>query len=610
MIAIARAEPGTSRRVQLRSIAIREARLREIWLDILQSWSRVVTVEELRRAARFGAVDLSVLSSAMGLEARRRTDQLVEAITLERIQRDELEEFLTPLGPVTVETLAREQIGQRVVELEAGALKTLRAQLVVVMREGPTDDILAAIAQTTGLTTRQTMAVANLQRRLIEQGVGATQASSQAAAYARRSLRRRARLIARTEAVDFTARIVEERGLQVGNMSKQWVSARDGGVEEICTSLDNGQKVPVGQMFSGLSGSIGRPTAHPGCRCVLELSRAKPRRGTRRPRSTRVRRPRAPPPPVPRAPPPKATGDARSAAQVGAELEEAGRAEAASIARFRQELEELNVKARPIRDKMEKNGLARRKIRTDAGLDVYFGDATAELRQTAAWKSNAAELVALETQLSEVNARTFLLTERLAKLDARNRLKFRSIVERAPADYNRMKVQGTALQKKRHAEGLAGFRRLVHARWADGRLVRIQATQRNRSFQKGSAINMNRHAAPSSTVHELGHILEEFVDEILKASQAVFERRTAGEAFVRLSQLRPGVGYGAQELTKKDAWIDPYVGRTYSAAVYGSDGTEVLTMGLEYMYRNPLEFWRKDSDHFTYIWDIMRGVIP
>ncbi len=33
-------------------------------------------------------------------------------------------------------------------------------------------------------------------------------------------------------------------------------------------------------------------------------------------------------------------------------------------------------------------------------------------------------------------------------------------------------------------------------------------------------------------------------------------------------------------------------------------------MGLEYMARNPLEFWRRDSDYFTYIRDVMRGIVP
>ena len=32
-------------------------------------------------------------------------------------------------------------------------------------------------------------------------------------------------------------------------------------------------------------------------------------------------------------------------------------------------------------------------------------------------------------------------------------------------------------------------------------------------------------------------------------------------------------------------------------------------MGLEYMAKNPLEFWEKDPDHFRYVWDIMRGII-
>jgi len=264
MIAIVRAEPGTSRRSQLRAIAVRESRLREIWLSIFQGWSRIANVRELRDAATFGGVNLEAIVGQLELELHRREEQLVRALTLGPIVRDDLEEFLTPLGPVTTQTLAEQQIGARVVELTSQARANLREQLTLLMREGSTDDILAGISASTGLTRRQTIAVQNFRRRLLEQGASAASAGRQAEAYAVRSLRRRARLIARTEAVDLTALIVEERGLQLGNMIAQWVSARDGNVEEICLSLDNGQKVPVGEPFQGITGAIRRPTAHPG----------------------------------------------------------------------------------------------------------------------------------------------------------------------------------------------------------------------------------------------------------------------------------------------------------------------------------------------------------
>lgn len=264
MILLQRAEPGTSRRSQLRAIAVREARLREIWLSIFQGWSRIANVKELRDAATFGGVNLEAIVGQLELELRRREEQLVRALTLGPIVRAELEEFLTPLGPVTIQTLAERQIGARVVELTSQARVNLREQLTLLMREGPTDDILAGIATSTGLTRRQTRAVNNFRRRLIEQGASVTSAGRQAEAYAARALRRRARLIARTEAVDFTAQIVEERGRQVGNMTKQWVSARDGNVDDLCLSLDNGQTVPVNGTFQGIGGSIRRPTAHPG----------------------------------------------------------------------------------------------------------------------------------------------------------------------------------------------------------------------------------------------------------------------------------------------------------------------------------------------------------
>lgn len=272
MIAIARAEPGTNRRAQLRGIALREARLRGTWLDILRSWNGLVDTDSLRDVARAGTGDADVLLRGLETATRPREAELVRGL-VGPIERAELEEFTTPLGPVAVDTLARAQVGDLVRDLFGRARDNLRELLVVLMREGPTDDVLASIASSTGLTRRQTIAVQNLRRRLLEEGVSRATAGRRATDYAERVLRRRARLIARTEAVRFTSALVEARALQAGNMVKQWVSARDGAVEELCLSLDNGQQVPAAGMFQGLSGGIARPPAHPGCRCILEITR-------------------------------------------------------------------------------------------------------------------------------------------------------------------------------------------------------------------------------------------------------------------------------------------------------------------------------------------------
>src|SRR5699024_9506441 len=78
--------------------------------------------------------------------------------------------------------------------------------------------------------------------------------------------------------------------------------------------------------------------------------------------------------------------------------------------------------------------------------------------------------------------------------------------------------------------------------------------------------------------HELGHLLETLNPNILRIEKSFVEARTKGEPEVRLRELFPGWGYSLHEVTKKDDFISPYIGKTYE------DATEVLSMGLESLY--------------------------
>ena len=628
---LTRAVPGTSRRVQLRAIATREARLREIWLDIFRAWTRVVTVEDLRDIRRSLGVDVSALGVQLALETGRREKQLVDALTRGAIERADAEDFVTPLGPLTVQTLAENQIGRLVVEVDAGALRNLREQLVQLFQEGPTDDVLRGIAASTGLTRRQTRAVQNFRRRLLEGGTSVTSAGRQAEAYALRSLRRRAQLIARTESVRFTSAIVEARALEVGNMVKQWVSARDGNVEGICQSLDNGQRVPAGGTFSGISGQIGRPPAHPGCRCVLELSKRKPRKVARkRARRAPVRRPRPPPPaPTPPKPPPAPVGEARTAAQVGAQLERVAARREAAIATAGQrriplgnQLQDTNRRLNAIID--EKAALRRK-----AGIGT-FDQVPDELFQSPAWKKLTAEQVRLDRTSAALAKRLSSSLNRQRTISRAAQSAQRAAIRRPPGERNLGTFTNRASKKpipgllgppggptrpvpsrwSKRQGGVDDFREIVSKRWLqapDGAPIRVPilSTKRNRSFMRRGEVHMSTHAGADTVVHEIGHAVEWFHPEVLQSSLRFWRRRTAGEASERLSKLVPGSNYSAHEIARKDAFIDAYVGKDYGGAY-----TEIVSMGLEYMQRDPLAFWRKDPDHFSYIWDIMRGIVP
>jgi hypothetical protein len=106
-------------------------------------------------------------------------------------------------------------------------------------------------------------------------------------------------------------------------------------------------------------------------------------------------------------------------------------------------------------------------------------------------------------------------------------------------------------------------------------------------------------SSPQSTiVHELGHWVD--LNATRQRSQAFLQRRTKGEKAVPLSKLT-GKNYSKSEIAKPDKFIDPYIGKTY---VFGS---EVVSMGLQYMYSNPVRFARDDPDMFDFIYSVMKG---
>jgi hypothetical protein len=104
-------------------------------------------------------------------------------------------------------------------------------------------------------------------------------------------------------------------------------------------------------------------------------------------------------------------------------------------------------------------------------------------------------------------------------------------------------------------------------------------------------------------VHEWGHYLENQRPAVYQACVEFLNRRYQ-------EAVRSGLGESAEvkplkELTKVDAYQpyevafrdrfrDPYVGKVYRDA----SNTEVMSMGLQYLYENPLRFRSEDPEHY------------
>jgi hypothetical protein len=116
----------------------------------------------------------------------------------------------------------------------------------------------------------------------------------------------------------------------------------------------------------------------------------------------------------------------------------------------------------------------------------------------------------------------------------------------------------------------------------------------------------------ATAVHELGHELEARIPGAHRAAKAFLEMRTAGQAIRKFNEVFPGAGYEGWEAGRDDEFgkaFDPmqawYTGKDYG----GRPFTEILSMGMEQLFSNPLGFARADSEFATFILGVLGGQI-
>lgn len=101
-------------------------------------------------------------------------------------------------------------------------------------------------------------------------------------------------------------------------------------------------------------------------------------------------------------------------------------------------------------------------------------------------------------------------------------------------------------------------------------MAETEAGKYNTIFSSGRA---------TTAWHELGHFVETHNPEVERIEREFLKRRTEGEKPERLYDIFNGhIRYRLSEITKKDNFINPYIGKEYQ------QGTEVLSIGLESLF--------------------------
>ena len=117
-------------------------------------------------------------------------------------------------------------------------------------------------------------------------------------------------------------------------------------------------------------------------------------------------------------------------------------------------------------------------------------------------------------------------------------------------------------------------------------------------------VRISRKDKARVLIHEMGHWIQQKSARVHREAQAFYARRTAGEPLQRLRNLQPQFGYKFSEVTRVDKFSDPYIGKWYGANQQG----EIISMGVDMLYTDPLKFALNDPDYFDFIVRMLRGL--
>lgn len=130
----------------------------------------------------------------------------------------------------------------------------------------------------------------------------------------------------------------------------------------------------------------------------------------------------------------------------------------------------------------------------------------------------------------------------------------------------------------------------------------------SRAYSAAGDIYLDPGGSVGTAIHELGHTLEyhgaswfrDRANDFLKKRIA----KMPPELQVR-ERLRDitGIKYGRNEYAWKDKFINPYMGKDY-----GGRATELISMGVELLYKDPERFIREDAEMFEWLINTLRGI--
>lgn len=278
---------------QIRALADRlEPSMRRAWLQAMAQILRRVTPARIARVmaarsprGRTAALDDIIAADVTLAPMRGLLEQGLRAAARQSLASLRVSTNLRSVSAAAAR-IARATAARRVVAITTAVRRVIRAEVVKATRGKQTPQQVArAIRPVIGLTPNQAAAVSRQRDALIARGVTAGDVEAIIAKVTAARIRKRAQLIAVTEAnaAANSGQIaawesLQDGGLIGGEAMKRWVVTKDDRLCPVCRPMA-GQVRFIGEEFqSQQEGRILAPPLHPRCRCtvvlVAELRRA------------------------------------------------------------------------------------------------------------------------------------------------------------------------------------------------------------------------------------------------------------------------------------------------------------------------------------------------
>lgn len=133
-----------------------------------------------------------------------------------------------------------------------------------------------------------------------------------------------------------------------------------------------------------------------------------------------------------------------------------------------------------------------------------------------------------------------------------------------------------------------------------------------RAYQQGQSIHISSNEKMGTAIHETMHHIEENSAEVLINSLSFAKYRTGEERQRSLKNLT-GLSYKANEVCKPDKFFNPYCGKLYNfgggrnQTFEKGTASEIMSMGVQRIFEDPLNFAKDDREYFNFVLMNLRG---